>query len=269
MPKRREGARRRLGAERHRWFNDAPMSTTPAPAEGDHAASGAVSQPAFARTSGHYATVVAIFVGLLIISNIGAVKLIAVGPLITDGGAFLFPLVYVAGDVLSEVYGWRATRRAIWLAFGMSALAAGTFWLVQQAPPADDWGNQDAFEAVLGFVPRIVLASLCGFLVGQLLNAWVLVRIKARTLESRLWLRLLGSTAVGEFADTLVFCTIAFYGVITGWTFVNYVITGFVYKVTVEVLVMPITYRVIAAIKRREPTYGVPGDPEPAAVLRA
>jgi uncharacterized integral membrane protein (TIGR00697 family) len=241
------------------------MSTTPGPADGDHAATGVVGQPAFARTSGHYATVVAIFVGLLIISNIGAVKLIAVGPLITDGGAFLFPLVYVVGDVLSEVYGWRATRRAIWLAFGMSALAAGTFWLVQQAPPADDWGNQAAFEAVLGFVPRIVLASLCGFLVGQLLNAWVLVRIKARTLESRLWIRLLGSTVVGEFADTLVFCTIAFYGVITGWTFVNYVVTGIVYKIAVEVLVMPLTYRVIALVKRHEPTYGMPREPEVAS----
>jgi uncharacterized integral membrane protein (TIGR00697 family) len=222
--------------------------------------------PAYARTSGHYATVVAVFCGLLLISNIGATKLIAVGPLITDGGAFLFPLVYVVGDMLSEVYGWRATRRAIWLAFGLSALAALTFWLVQQAPPAEDWGNQEAFEAVLGFVPRIVLASLAAFLVGQMLNAWVLVRIKARTQESRLWLRLMGSTAVGEFADTLVFCTIAFYGVITGWTFVNYVITGFVYKVTVEVLVMPITYRVIALVKRHEPTYGMPAEPEGAPV---
>ena len=222
------------------------------------------SLPAFARTSGHYATVVAVFCGLLIISNIGATKLIAAGPLITDGGAFLFPLVYVVGDVLSEVYGWRATRRAIWLAFGLSALAAGTFWLVQQAPPAADWPNQDAFEAVLGFVPRIVLASLAGFLVGQMLNSWVLVRIKARTLESRLWMRLLGSTLVGEFADTIVFCTIAFYGVITGWTFVNYVVTGIVYKVAVEVLVMPITYRVIALVKRHEPTYGLPLEPEPA-----
>jgi queuosine precursor transporter len=227
---------------------------------------GAAAGPAFARTSGHYATVVAVFVGLLLISNIGATKLIAAGPLITDGGAFLFPLVYVIGDVLSEVYGWRATRRAIWLAFGMSALAAGTFWLVQQAPPAEDWPNQDAFEAVLGFVPRIVLASLMGFLVGQMLNAWVLVRIKARTLESRLWARLIGSTAVGEFADTLVFCTIAFYGVITGWTFVNYVITGYLYKVAVEVLVMPVTYRVIAAVKRREPTYGTPAEKDPAAL---
>ena len=222
-------------------------------------------RPAFARTSGHYATVVAVFCGLLIISNIGATKLIAAGPLITDGGAFLFPLVYVVGDVMSEVYGWRASRRAIWLAFGLSALAAGTFWLVQQAPPAADWHNQEAFEAVLGFVPRIVLASLCGFLVGQMLNSWVLVWIKARTLESWLWVRLLGSTVVGEFADTLVFCTIAFYGVITGWTFANYVITGYFYKVAVEAIVLPVTYRVIALVKRHEPTYGLPEEPEAVA----
>jgi uncharacterized integral membrane protein (TIGR00697 family) len=86
----------------------------------------------------------------------------------------------------------------------------------------------------------------------------VLVRIKARTLESRLWARLIGSTAVGEFADTLVFCTIAFYGVLTGWSFVNYVVVGYLYKVLVEVLVLPVTYRVIALVKRHEPTYGVP-----------
>ncbi|MCU0282615.1 MAG: queuosine precursor transporter [Candidatus Nanopelagicales bacterium] len=214
-------------------------------------------EPAHASVTGHFWVVAAVFCGLLLISNVGATKLIAVGPLITDGGAFLFPLVYVVGDVLSEVYGWRATRRVIWVAFGLSALAALTFWVVQLAPPAADWPNQDAFEAVLGFVPRIVLASLCGFLVGQLLNAWVLVRIKARTDERRLWVRLLGSTAVGQFADTLVFCTIAFYGVITGWTFVNYVITGYLYKVAVEVLVLPVTYRVIALVKRHEPTYGV------------
>lgn len=227
------------------------MSTPVAPA-----APRAPHRPAFARTAGHYATVVATFCALLLISNVGATKLIAVGPLITDGGAFLFPLVYVVGDVLSEVYGWRATRRAIWLAFALSGLAALTFWVVQLTPPAADWPNQAAFEAVLGFVPRIVLASLAGFLVGQLLNAWVLVRIKERTLESRLWLRLLGSTAVGELADTVAFCTIAFYGVITGWTFVNYVVTGYVYKVAVELLVMPVTYRVIGLVKRHEPSYG-------------
>ncbi|HEX6887958.1 MAG TPA: queuosine precursor transporter [Candidatus Nanopelagicales bacterium] len=215
-------------------------------------------EPARAAVTGHFWVVAAVFCGLLLISNIGATKLIAVGPLITDGGAFLFPLVYVVGDVLSEVYGWRATRRVIWLAFGLSALAALTFLAVQAAPPATDWPNQEAFEAVLGFVPQIVLASLAGFVVGQSLNAWTLVRIKARTAERRLWVRLLGSTAVGEFADTLVFCTIAFYGVLTGWSFVNDVVVGYLYKVLVEVLVLPITYRVIALVKRHEPTYGVP-----------
>ncbi len=216
------------------------------------------TSPAFARTSGHYATVVAVFCALLLISNIGATKLISLGPLIFDGGAILFPLVYVVGDVLSEVYGWRATRRAVLLALCLSALAAATFWLVQQAPAAADYANQGAFEAVLGFVPRIVLASMAGFLTGQLLNAYVLVRVKRRTLESHLWLRLLSSTFVGELADTVVFCTVAFYGVITGWTFLNYVVTGVVYKVSMEAIVMPVTYRVIALIKRHEPTYGVP-----------
>ena len=214
------------------------------------------TSPRFARVeSGLYPTIVAVFVALLLISNIGAVKLIAFGPLITDGGAFLFPLVYVVGDVLAEVYGWKAARRAIIIAFVMGALAALTFYLVQISPPADGWENQEAFEAVLGFVPRIVLASVLGFLVGQLLNAYVLVWIKRKTQERKLWARLMGSTVVGEFADTVVFCTIAFYGVITGGDFVTYVIVGFVYKTTVEIVLLPITYRIIAFVKKREPTY--------------
>ncbi len=208
--------------------------------------------------SGNYEIIVALFCGLLLISNIGATKLIEFGPIITDGGAFLFPLTYILGDVLSEVYGFRRAKRAILLGFGLSILAALTFWLVQIAPPADGYENQDAFEAVLGFVPRIVLASVCGFLAGQLLNAYVLVKIKERTKEKALWARLIGSTLVGELADTLVFCSIAFYGVITGADFLNYVITGYVYKVLVEVVFLPVTYPVIALVKRNEPGY-VPG----------
>ena len=207
------------------------------------------------RRSGNYDIIVALFCGLLLISNIGATKLIEFGPIITDGGAFLFPLTYILGDVLSEVYGFRRARRAIVLGFALAALASLTFWLVQIAPPAEAYEHQAAFEAVLGFVPRIVLASLCGFLVGQLLNAWVLVRIKRRTREPKLWLRLIGSTLVGELADTVVFCTIAFYGVITGGDFLNYVITGYVYKVLVEVVLLPVTYPVIALVKRHEPGY--------------
>ena len=210
----------------------------------------------FAQTgSSLYPLIVAVFVGVLLISNIGATKLIAAGPLIVDGGAFLFPLTYIIGDVLSEVYGWKAARRAILIGFAMSILAAITFFVVQLSPPADGYENQAAFEAVLGFVPRIVLASVCGYLVGQLLNAYVLVRIKERTKERYLWARLIGSTAVGEAADTLVFCTIAFYGVITGAEFLNYVVVGYLYKTLLEVVLLPITYPVIRTIKRHEPSY--------------
>ncbi len=204
-----------------------------------------------------YPYVVAAFCGLLLISNIGATKLIAFGPLITDGGAILFPLTYVIGDILTEVYGFRAAKRAIISGFLLSGLASVTFYLVQLAPPAEAYEHQAAFEAVLGFVPRIVIASLCGFLAGQFLNSYVLVKIKARTNEDHLWVRLLGSTVVGEAADTIVFCTIAFYGVITGGEFANYVIVGIVYKVAVETVMLPVTYRVIAAFKKHEPTYAL------------
>lgn len=223
----------------------------------DHSGTGPEGSRAhFASTEASlYPVLVGVFVGLLLISNVAAVKLINVGPFITDGGAFLFPLVYIVGDVLSEVYGWRAARRAILAGFGMAVLAAVTFLVVQVAPPADAWANQEAFEAILGFVPRIVLASVLGFLVGQLLNAYVLVRIKEHTKERHLWARLIGSTAVGELGDTLVFCTIAFFGVIDGVEFLNYVVVGYVYKTLLEVVLLPVTYSVIGYVKRREPSY--------------
>ena len=204
-----------------------------------------------------YPFVVAAFTGILLISNIGATKLISFGPIITDGGAFLFPLVYVIGDIMSEVYGWKSAKRAIYLGFGMAILASITFYAVQISPAAPGWENQGAFEAILGFVPRIVLASICGFLVGQLLNSYVLVKIKKRTNEKHLWARLIGSTLVGELADTVIFCTIAFYGIITGADFLNYVITGYIYKTILEVVLLPVTYPVIAWVKRREPSYNL------------
>lgn len=196
------------------------------------------------------------FVALLILSNIAATKLIGIhiGPalLVFDGGAVLFPLTYILGDVLSEVYGFSRARRAILAGFAFSILAALTFLVVGAAPAGPGYENQEAFVAVLGFVPRIVAASVLGYLAGQLLNSWVLVRIKAKWGERHLWARLIGSTLVGEFADTLIFCTVAFYGVITGAEFLNYLFVGYVYKVGVEVILLPVTYRVIGWIKRIE-----------------
>ncbi|RRD47825.1 queuosine precursor transporter [Tessaracoccus sp. OH4464_COT-324] len=222
----------------------------------------------FARpTRGAYDLVVVAFVGLLLISNVAAVKLIQFGPelelfgfpvlpVITDGGALLFPLTYVIGDVLAEVYGLRGARRAILAGFVMALIASFTFLLVGIAPPATDWPNQEAYDAILGFVPRIVVASMLGYLVGQALNAWVLVRLKELAPRRGLWARLLGSTLVGEAADTTVFCMVAFYGIISGGTMLNYIVLGYTYKVLVEVAVLPITYRVISLVKAHEPTYG-------------
>ncbi|HHT13223.1 MAG TPA: queuosine precursor transporter [Propionibacterium sp.] len=220
------------------------------------------------RQRGVYDIVVALFCALLLISNVSAVKLIQFGPdvevfgfpvlpIITDGGAFLFPLTYILGDVLAEVYGMKGAKRAILIGFMVSILASLTFLVVGAAPPADDWGNQAAFEAVLGFVPRIVLASVLGYLAGQLLNAWVLVKLKQRTREGGLWARLLGSTVVGEAADTIIFCIVAFAGIITGGTLLNYILVGYIYKVLIEVIFMPVTYQVIKLVKRHEPSYSV------------
>lgn len=218
----------------------------------------------FATTgSAYYPTLVAIFTGLVLISNVSATKGIAFGPiigdwsLITDGGFIVFPLTYVIGDVLSEVYGFKATRRAIYIAFVMEAIAALTFWLTAYLPPADFYTNQAAFEAVVKPFTQLIIAGLAGFIVGQTLNAWVVVRIKARTKEKHLWARLIGSTIVGEFADTVVFCAIAAgaIGISTWRDFITYVALGWVYKTAVEIVVLPVTYRVIAYIKRREPTY--------------
>ena len=215
--------------------------------------------------SGTYAVIVAVFCGLLLISNIAATKTITVvdglpeflgGGIFTDGGAFLFPLTYIVGDVLAEVYGLRQAKRAIWVGFALGALASLTFLAVGAAPPGPGYENQEAFLAVLGFVPRIVLASLAGYLAGQLLNAYVVVKIKERTKERHLWARLIGSTVVGEFADTALFCFIAFVGVFPTWGgLISYAVAGYVYKVMVEVILLPVTYAVIRAIKKREPGY--------------
>ncbi|EYT56295.1 membrane protein [Leucobacter sp. UCD-THU] len=214
-----------------------------------------------ASAGGRYALISAIFVGILLISNVVAVKPIAFGaipfgefslPLVFDGGVFLFPLAYILGDVLAEVYGLKASRRAILTAFGLAMVASLTILAVQVSPPAAGWENQEAFAAVLGFVPRIVAASLVAFLAGQLMNAWVLDRMRRRTSGRFLRTRLIGSTLVGQLIDTLLFCTIAFAGIITGLDFVMYIVLGYVVKVLAEIVLLPVTTRVIRAVRAAE-----------------
>lgn len=204
-----------------------------------------------------YPVIAALFCSILLISNIGATKIIDFGPIKTDGGAFLFPLTYILGDVMTEVFGFKAARRIIYTGFGVGILAGATFWLIQISPAATGWPNQGAFESILGFVPQIVAASVIAFLLGQLSNSWTLVWIKKRTDGNQLWARLIGSTVVGEFVDTLVFTFIASLGRMNFSEFLNYLATGYVYKTLFEVILLPITYRVIAIVKAHESALGL------------
>jgi uncharacterized integral membrane protein (TIGR00697 family) len=213
---------------------------------------------AFAQVgSAYYPTLAAVFTALVIISNVTATKGVAFGPVITDGGFIVFPLTYVIGDVLSEVYGFKAARRVILLGFAMNALAALAFWVTVYLPAADFYANQEHLENIVGAYTQLIVAGLAGFVVGQTINAWVVVRIKERTKERHLWARLIGSTFAGQLGDTLVFCSIAAsaIGITSIKDFAVYTALGWLYKTAVEVIMLPMTYRVIAYIKRREPTY--------------
>lgn len=201
-----------------------------------------------------YPVLLALFTTIFILSNIVSTKGVQVGPLVTDGAFFLFPAAYVIGDVISECYGFRAARRAVWTGFLAMIIAVSTFYVAILLPSASFYEGQAAFAATLGLVPRIVVASLSGYAAGQLLNAWLLTLMKDRLGERGLWKRLLGSTVVGEFGDTLIFCLIAapVIGISTVGDTANYVVVGFVWKTLVEVAVMPITYLVIRRIKAHE-----------------
>jgi queuosine precursor transporter len=220
------------------------------PLEEQHAAFAAVG-------SAFYPALAAVFTALVIISNVTATKGVAFGPIITDGGFIVFPLTYVIGDVLSEVYGFKAARRVIFLGFAMNILAALAFWVTIYLPAADFYTNQEHFENVVHAYTQLIIAGLAGFIVGQTINAWVVVVIKERTKEKHLWARLVGSTFAGQLGDTLVFCSIAAgaIGISTFRDFTVYTVLGWFYKTAVEVIMLPITYRVIAYVKRREPTY--------------
>lgn len=204
--------------------------------------------------AGLYPVFLAAFVVVFVISNITASKGVTIGPLVTDGAFFLFPIAYIIGDVLAECYGFKATRVAIWTGFASALVAVLAFYVAIWLPAADFYENQEAFSTVLGLIPQIVAASLAGYAVGQLLNAWVLTTMKNRNANAPLWQRLMGSTVVGEFGDTLVFCLIAAtaIGISTLSDLVNYVIVGFVWKTAMEAVLLPVTYRVVAWVKKRE-----------------
>jgi len=204
-----------------------------------------------------YAIVVALSVTILIVSNIASTKLFDFPlngwfgtDLVWDGGVILFPLAYILDDIVTEIYGFRTARKITLIAFAMNLIAVLALWIVQLLPPGSGWHNQAAYEAIIGFMPRLVAGSLIAYLVGQVINAFVFAKIKVATGGRRLWLRALGSDLVGNLFDSVIFTTIAFYGVISSGQYVGLILIAYISKTFFGAFFMPLTYLTVKFMKK-------------------
>ena len=200
----------------------------------------------------YFDLLLALFVLVLLVSNVVSAKILKLGPFTFDGGTILFPLAYILGDVFTEVYGYKKMRRVIWLGFLANILMAAIFIIVSKLPAAEGWNNQKAYEAILGWVPRIVIASIIAYWVGEFVNSFILAKMKIFTKGRFLWMRTIGSTLVAEFLDSLIFCVIAFLGKVPSALLFKIIISNYIFKVLIEIIFTPITYWVANFLKKKE-----------------
>jgi len=196
--------------------------------------------------------IVAIFITCLITANIAAVKLVEIFGFVLPAGTIIFPISYIFGDVLTEVYGYRQARRVIWLGFLCNFIVVVALWIGQVIPPASFWDGQKAYERILGYTPRLLVASFLAYLVGEFANSFVLAKMKIATKGRWLWSRTIGSTVVGEGLDSMVFMTLAFVGTIPIAALLLAIITQWLVKSFYEAAVTPLTYIVVNFLKRKE-----------------
>ena len=218
--------------------------------------------PSTARSFRYLDALTTAFVVILLVSNLVAQKICllgpvsiggwSVGPFAVSGAVLLFPITYIFGDVFTEVYGYAASRRAIWLGFFGTALLYVIGAVVIALPSAPGWRNEQAFATVFGFIPRILAASLIAFWAGEFANSYTLARMKLLTDGRMLWTRTVGSTVVGQAVDTVLVITLTFGGVYPARVLVNVIVTGYALKVGYEVIATPLTYLVINWLKRAE-----------------
>jgi hypothetical protein len=215
-----------------------------------------------ARTYKYLDALTTAFVVILLVSNLIAQKVclfgpfsvgaLSIGPFAVSGAVLLFPITYIFGDVFTEVYGYAASRRAIWLGFFGTALLYVMGAIVISLPSAPGWPNQQAFSTVFGFIPRILAASLIAFWAGEFANSYTMARLKLVTNGRKLWTRTIGSTVVGQAVDTVLVISLTFGGIFPVRTLLNIMATGYALKVGYEVIATPITYLVINWLKRTE-----------------
>ncbi len=208
--------------------------------------------PIHGQYSHWFLLVVSIFVTCLITSNIIAVKLVNIFGFVLPAAIILFPISYILGDVLTEVYGYRQARRVIWLGFFCNLVAVIAIWIGQILPAASFWDGQTAYERILGYTPRLLLASFLAYLVGEFTNSFVLAKMKIATQGRWLWARTIGSTLVGQGLDSLVFMTLAFAGTIPLTALTGAIVVQWLSKSAYEAIVTPLTYGAVSFLKKKE-----------------
>ncbi|MGE5126133.1 MAG: queuosine precursor transporter [Betaproteobacteria bacterium] len=205
------------------------------------------------RSYRYYDLVMASFVTVLLCADvIGAAKVARLWGFTFGAGVLFFPISYIFGDVLTEVYGYARARKVVWAGFGALAFASFMSWAILAFPPAPGWPHQAAYETVFGSTPRIVLASLVAYFCGEFCNSYVLAKMKLRTDGRLLWTRTIGSTIVGEAVDSAAFYPLAFLGVWSNELVLQVMLSNYAIKVLWEVVMTPVTYRVVAFLKRAE-----------------
>lgn len=204
------------------------------------------------KNYGYLPVITAFFVAVLLISNIASTKIVDFGFFTFDGGTLLFPLSYIFGDILTEVYGYKRSRMVIWLGFGSALVMSLVFMIVGALPAASDWGNQAAYDAILGQAPRIVIASLIAYLAGEFSNSFILAKMKIWTKGKHLWSRTIGSTLVAELIDSSLFILIAFVGVLPSSLLLTLIVSNYIFKTLVEVVFTPLTYAIVNFLKKKE-----------------
>ncbi|MEE8218002.1 MAG: queuosine precursor transporter [Vicinamibacteria bacterium] len=201
----------------------------------------------------YYDLVMAAFVTVLLCANvIGAAKVAEIGGLTFGAGVLFFPISYVFGDILTEVYGYARARKVVWAGFGALVFASVMSWAILAFPPAPGWPHQEAYETVFGATPRIVLASLIAYFSGEFCNSYVLAKMKLFTQGRQLWTRTIGSTIVGEAIDSIIFYPVAFLGVWETELVWRVMVSNYLLKVLWEALMTPLTYRIVNFLKRAE-----------------
>jgi uncharacterized integral membrane protein (TIGR00697 family) len=200
----------------------------------------------------YFDMLVSAFVAVLLVSNIVAPKLVAWGPLRFSGAQILFPVTYIFGDIFTEVYGYAGSRRAIWNGFFAAILLTAISSIIIALPAAPGWPHQQAYETVLGNMPRLIVASLIAYWAGEFANSFVMARMKVLTEGKHLWMRTIGSTAVGQAVDTVLVITIAFGGIWSLKDIVAVIFSGYTGKVLYEAAATPLTYWAVNTLKRIE-----------------